>query len=149
MQMIFELIDEEAFIGKNGGLTSEGITNVALISQSMNAAKQQIKDYGEALEKLNEDLENGNISTSEYEEQQKDFLSAIRDSVGVVEDYKDEIIDLWKAQLEAEMMLSKIALISIKNYFKQRKTTILIVGMLEARQKKSIRLRLKLAPFPE
>lgn len=96
------LLNDEAFIGKNGGLTSEGITNVALISQSMNAAKQQIKDYGEALEKLNEDLENGNISTSEYEEQQKDFLSAIRDSVGVVEDYKDEIIDLWKAQLEAE-----------------------------------------------
>ena len=96
------LLNDEAFIGKNGGLTSEGITNVALISQSMNAAKQQIKDYGEALEKLNEDLENGNISTSEYEEQQIDFLSAIRDSVGVVEDYKDEIIDLWKAQLEAE-----------------------------------------------
>ena len=96
------LLNDDAFIGKNGGLTAEGITNVALISQSMNAAKQQIRDYGEALEKLNEDLENGNISTSEYEEQQKDFLSSIRDSVGVVEDYKDEIIDLWKAQLEAE-----------------------------------------------
>lgn len=96
------LLNDDAFIGKNGGLTAEGITNVALISQSMNAAKQQIRNYQEALKKLNEDLENGNISTSEYEEQQKEFLSSIRDSVGVVEDYKDEIIDLWKAQLEAE-----------------------------------------------
>lgn len=96
------LLNDDAFIGKNGGLTSEGIANIALISQGMNAAKQQIRDYGEALEKLNEDLKNGNISTSEYEEQQKDFLSSIRDSVGVVEDYKDEIIDLWKSQLEAE-----------------------------------------------
>lgn len=96
------LLNDDAFIGKNGGLTAEGITNVALISQSMNAAKQQIRDYQEALKKLNEDLENGNISTSEYEEQQKDFLSSIRDSVGVVEDYRDEIVDLYTQMLEKE-----------------------------------------------
>lgn len=96
------LLNDDAFIGKNGGLTSEGITNIALISQSMNAAKQQIRDYQEALKKLNEDLENGNISTSEYEEQQKDFLNSIRDSVGVVEDYKNEIVDLYTQMLEKE-----------------------------------------------
>ena len=96
------LLNDDAFIGKNGGLTSEGIANIALISQGMNAAKQQIRDYQEALKKLDEDLQNGNISTSEYEEQQSEFLSSIRDSVAVVEDYKDEIVDLWKAQLEAE-----------------------------------------------
>lgn len=96
------LLNDDAFIGKNGGLTAEGITNVALISQSMNAAKQQIRDYQEALKKLNEDLENGNISTSEYEEQQKDFLSSIRDSVGVVEDYRNEIVDLYTQMLEKE-----------------------------------------------
>lgn len=96
------LLNDDAFIGKNGGLTAEGITNVALISQSMNAAKQQIRDYQEALKKLNEDLENSNISTSEYEEQQKDFLSSIRDSVGVVEDYRDEIVDLYTQMLEKE-----------------------------------------------
>lgn len=95
-------LDDDAFIGEFGGLTSDGITNLALISQSMNAAKQQIRNYQEALKKLDEDLQAGNISTGEYEEQQKDFLAAIRDSVGVVEDYRDEITDLWRDMLEKE-----------------------------------------------
>lgn len=96
------MLHSDAFVGQNGGLTIEGITNLALISQGMNAAKQQIKNYNEALKKLDEDLKNGNISTSEYKEQQKDFLDSIRDSVGVVEDYKNEIVDLYRKQLEAE-----------------------------------------------
>lgn len=96
------MLHSDAFVGQSGGLTIEGITNLALISQGMNAAKQQIKNYNEALKKLDEDLKNGNISTSEYKEQQKDFLDSIRDSVGVVEDYKNEIVDLYRKQLEAE-----------------------------------------------
>ena len=75
---------------------------MALISQSMNAAKQSIRNYQEALKKLDEDLKAGNISTSEYEEQQKDFISQISDSVGVVEDYRNEITDLWQEMLEKE-----------------------------------------------
>ena len=97
-----DLLHDDAFIGEFGGLTTEGLTNVALISQSMNAAKQSIRNYQEALKKLDEDLQNGNISTSEYEEQQKDFLEQIRDSVGVVEDYRNEITDLWQEMLEKE-----------------------------------------------
>lgn len=96
------LLNSDAFVGKNGGLTLDGIANLALISQGMNAAKQQIKNYQEALKKLDEDLKNGNISTEEFEEQQKDFLDQISSSVGVVENYKDSIVDLYKKQLEAE-----------------------------------------------
>lgn len=96
------LLNSDAFFDKNGGLTVDGIANLALISQGMNAAKQQIKNYQEALKKLDEDLKNGNISTSEYKEQQKEFLDQISSSVGVVEDYKDSIVDLYKQQLEAE-----------------------------------------------
>ena len=96
------LLNSDAFVGKNGGLTLDGIANLALISQGMNAAKQQIKNYNEALKKLDEDLKNGNISTSEYKEQQKEFLDQISSSVSVVEDYKDSIVDLYKKQLEAE-----------------------------------------------
>ena len=96
------LLNSDAFVGENGGLTLDGIANLALISQGMNAAKQQIKNYQEALKKLDEDLKNGNISTSEYEEQQKDFLDQISSSVNIVEDYKNSIVDLYKQQLEAE-----------------------------------------------
>lgn len=96
------LLNSDAFVGENGGLTLDGIANLALISQGMNAAKQQIKNYNEALKKLDEDLKNGNISTSEYKEQQKDFLDQISSSVGVVEDYKDSIVDLYTKMLEQE-----------------------------------------------
>lgn len=97
-----ELLDSDAFIGENGGLTSEGLANLSLISQAMNAGKQSIRNYQEALKKLDEDLQNGNISTSEYEEQQKDFLEQIRNSVGVVEDYRDSIVDLWSDMITKE-----------------------------------------------
>lgn len=96
------LLNSDAFVGKNGGLTLDGIANLALISQGMNTAKQQIKNYQEALKKLDEDLKNGNISTSEYKEQQKEFLDQISSSVGVVEDYKDSIVDLYTKMLEQE-----------------------------------------------
>lgn len=102
MDQVRDLLNSDAFVDTKGGLTAEGITNIALISSAMNNAKQQIRDYQEALKKLDEDLQNGNISTSEYEEQQSDFLQSIRDSVGVVEDYKSSIVDLYTEMLEKE-----------------------------------------------
>ena len=102
MDQIRDLLDSDAFVDENGGLTAEGITNLSLISSAMNTAKQEIRDYQEALKKLDEDLAAGNISTSEYEEQQKDFLDQIRESVGVVEDYKSSIVDLYTEMLEKE-----------------------------------------------
>lgn len=97
-----DLIKDDALVAKNGSLTSDGLAYLGLTSSAMNTAKQQIRDYQEAIKKLAEDLENGNITTEDYEEHQKDFLESIRDSVGVVEDYKNEIIDLWETQLKAE-----------------------------------------------
>ena len=56
-------LSEDSLISETGGLTENGITSVALISAAMNNAKQQIKDYSTALEKLERDLKKGNIST--------------------------------------------------------------------------------------
>ena len=97
-----DLLHDDAFVGADGGLTTEGLTNVALISQSINASKQQIKNYSAALEKLNEDLQAGNISTSEFEEQQKDFLEAIREGTLDVSNYQEELVSLWQEMIEKE-----------------------------------------------
>lgn len=102
MDEVRDLLDSDVFVDTKGGLTAEGITNLSLISSAMNVEKQRIRDYQQAIEKLSEDLDNGNISTSEYEEQQSDFLQSIRDSVGVVEDYKSSIVDLYTEMLEKE-----------------------------------------------
>ena len=95
-------LSEDSLISETGGLTENGITSVALISAAMNNAKQQIKDYSTALEKLEQDLEAGNISTSEFEEKQLEFLQAIRDSSGEVSDYQNTLIDMYTTMLERE-----------------------------------------------
>lgn len=95
-------LSEDSLISETGGLTENGITSIALISAAMNSAKQQIKDYSTALEKLEQDLEAGNISTSEFEEQQLEFLQAIRDSSGEVADYQNTLIDMYTTMLERE-----------------------------------------------
>ena len=102
MDEVRDLLDSDAFIDTKGGLTSDGITNLGLISSAMNVEKQRVRDLNEAIVKLSEDLDNGNISTSEYEEQLKDFTDQIYESTGVISDYQSEIIDLWQTQLEAE-----------------------------------------------
>lgn len=102
MDKVRDLLDSDAFVDTKGGLTSEGITNLGLISSAMNVEKQRVRDLNEAIVKLSEDLDNGNISTSEYEDQLKDFTDQIYESTGVISDYQNEIIDLWQTQLEAE-----------------------------------------------
>ena len=106
------LLNSDAFLDKNGGLTVDGIANLALISQGMNAAKQQIKNYRKALEKLQQDLDNGNISTQEFEESSKKFMDEIASSTSKIESYKDEIVSLYTNMLEKE---NEVVQTSIKN----------------------------------
>ena len=102
MDQIRDLLDSDAFVDTKGGLTAEGITNLSLISSAMNVEKQRIRDYQQAIQKLSEDLDSGNISTSEYEEQLKDFTDQIYQSAGIVEDYRDSIVDLWEEMITQE-----------------------------------------------
>ena len=102
MDEVRDLLDSDAFIDENGGLTAEGITNLSLISSAMNTVKQEIRDYQEAIQKLSEDYENGNISTSEYEDNLQSFLESIRSGVSDVESYRDEIVSLYTEMLEKE-----------------------------------------------
>ena len=97
-----DLLDSDAFVGKNGGLTADGITNIALISSAMNEQKQSIKNYRAALEKLQEDYDKGNISAKEFKETSKEFMDEITSGVSNVEKYKDEIVSLYEEMLEKE-----------------------------------------------
>jgi uncharacterized protein YjdB len=119
MDEMRDLLDSDAFIGTDGGLTSEGLTNLTLISSAMNVEKQRIRDFQEAIKKLNEDLDAGNISTSEYEEQLDSFLSEIRSGVSTVNDYEDEILSLHEEMLQAE---NDIVQSTIKKYRDLNKT---------------------------
>lgn len=97
------LLNEEAFFDKSGQITSDGLAYIALTAQQMKHQQQIVSDYTEGLKKLDEELANGTLSTEEYQEEQKKFLEAIREGVSNVEDYKNQIIDLYKQQMEAEV----------------------------------------------
>jgi len=115
------LMDDDSFVAKDGSLTSNGLANIAMIMQGMNASKQITADYTEALKKLDNALQNNIISQSEYDEQQQDILDTINDSVGTTEDYKNELIDLYKQMAESEVDSQNERIDKMQEYMKTQK----------------------------
>ncbi|MDD3362795.1 MAG: phage tail tape measure protein [Hespellia sp.] len=110
------LIDKDSMVAKDGSLTSNGLANIAMIMQGMNASKQIVATYTEALKKLGEALDNGTISQSEYDEQQKDILDTINDSAGATVDYKNELIDIYKEMAKSEVDSQNKRINKMKEY---------------------------------
>lgn len=96
------LLNEDAFFAKNGGLTEEGLAELALLQQGIAASKNEIADYREGLEKLKKSYENGVISLDEYNEKSEEYCDGIRDSIKDVSDYEDALTDLYMTQMQAE-----------------------------------------------
>ena len=96
------LLNEDAFFAKNGGLTEEGLAELALLQQGIAASKNEIADYREGLDKLKQSYENGVISLDEYNEKSEEYCAGIRDSIKDVSDYEDALTDLYMTQMQAE-----------------------------------------------
>lgn len=119
----------DTLVDSDGNITESGYANIALISQGIMSQKQVIADYTEAIRKLDEELENGVITQSEYNDYQAEYMSVIRDSASAVKDYENELIDMYKSQLEAqndvlieEIDLRRKALEAKKDYYDYDKT---------------------------
>ena len=100
LDFIRDLLNEDGFFEDDGTITSEGSANIALIGKAMSTAKQQIADYRKALEKVQDEYDNGNITLEEYNERSRDYIETIKDSVKAVEDYKDSLVDMYKTQMQ-------------------------------------------------
>lgn len=118
------LLNEEGFFDDNGKMTSQGYANIALLGESMSAAKKQVADYRVALEKLQEEYDNGNITLDSYNERSRDYIDTIKSSISAIEDYKDALVDLYKTQITKEndtlqesINLRKEALSKKKDYY--------------------------------
>ena len=118
------LLNEDAFFTKDGAFTDEAYAKIALTADAMSKCKQQIANATEALNKLDEMYQNGLISEEEYSEKQKELLNTVRENTIAVNDYKNELIDLYKKQMEKEnealkknIELRKRALQAQKDYW--------------------------------
>ena len=96
------LLNEDAFFAKNGGLTEEGLAELALLQQGISASKNEIADYREGLDKLKKSYANGVISLDEYNEKSEEYCAGIRDSIKDVSDYEDALTDLYMTQMRTE-----------------------------------------------
>ena len=96
------LLNEDAFFAKNGGLTEEGLAELALLQQGIAASKNEIADYREGLDKLKQSYANGVISLDEYNEKSEEYCAGIRDSIKDVSDYEDALTDLYMTQMRTE-----------------------------------------------
>lgn len=102
LDSFYNLLNEEAFFDKNGGITEDGLAGLALIQQGMATAKKEIADYTTGLNKLQESLDNGVISQKEFDEKSEEYRQGLQDAVANVEDYKNSIEDLYITQLKTE-----------------------------------------------
>lgn len=98
-----DLLNDDAFLDKQGRITEEGLAQVALLQQSIGTAKQKIADYTTGLQKLKESYDNGVISLTEYNDKSKDYREGIQSSIADVKSYQDSLVDLYKNAMSTEV----------------------------------------------
>lgn len=129
MDHLRSLMDEEQFLDDNANLTGRGYANIALIGNGMQLASQQVADYREALNKLEEERQKGIITEEEYIDLSREYMAQIRNSVNAVESYKQALVSLYEQQVKKEneilqknIDLRKDALKRKKDYYDYDKT---------------------------
>ena len=86
-------------------ITDKGFANIALIANSMKQAKQQIRDYREALKRLDEDFKNGNIGQTEFNETSREYVEIIQNSAKAVAGYEDNLVSMYTTMIQNENKL--------------------------------------------
>ena len=94
-----DLLNDDAFLDKNGGITDEGLAQITLLSQSIGNAKQKISDLTTGLQKVKELYDNGVISLKESAEYRKELQSSTSD----VKSYQKSLTDLYQNALKTEV----------------------------------------------
>lgn len=98
--------DAEFFDSEYGiDITDKGYANLQLLGQSIQQAKQQIKDYRVALEKLDKEYKNGNITVEEYNNLSREYTEQIQDSAKAVAQDEDSIVNMYTTMIQNENQL--------------------------------------------
>lgn len=117
-----DLLNDDAFLDKQGRITEDGLAQIALLQQSIGTAKQKIADYTTGLQKLKESYDNGVISLTEYNDKSKDYREGIQGSIADVKSYQDSLVDLYKNAMSTEVDYLDKIISKQKNLLDQRKS---------------------------
>lgn len=95
------LMDSDTFISdSDASFTENGLTNLLLLQESIDATKTKMANYRTQIENLNEQYENGCWSQEEYAEKLKELHDGLLDSATAMANYEQEMLDMYEAQLE-------------------------------------------------
>ena len=94
--------DTESFYNDDGSFTTNGLTNILLTQESIDATKQKIANYREGLNKLEEQYKNGCYSLDEYNEKSKQLLDGIQQESAALSELKQNMLDMYETQIKKE-----------------------------------------------
>lgn len=94
--------DEDSFYNDDGSLTQNGLTNVLLLQESIDAIKDKLANYRVALDKLEEQYQNGCYSAEEYKEKTEELLKGIQDASSSMAEYRQQILSVYETQVKTE-----------------------------------------------
>nr|DAY96369.1 MAG TPA: ATPase [Caudoviricetes sp.] len=98
-----DLLNDDAFLDKKGGITDEGLAQITLLSQSIGNAKQKISDLTTGLQKVKKLYDNGVISLKEYNEKSAEYRKELQSSTSDVKSYQKSLTDLYQNALKTEV----------------------------------------------
>ena len=94
--------DEDSFYNDDGSLTQNGLTNVLLLQESIDATKDKLANYRVALDKLEEQYQNGCYSVEEYKEKTEELLKGIQDASSSLAEYRQQMLSVYETQVKTE-----------------------------------------------
>lgn len=86
-----------------GTWTDEAISTLGLYMQQMELARHQANSYSEAIDKLNEDFQNGDYSAVEYMDKLSELKENMWQSVNSAESLEDAIVFLNETRINKEI----------------------------------------------
>lgn len=94
------LFDDFDTVDDNGNWSKEAISHLGLLAQKMELAKYQVSQYGDEINKLNEDYLNGKYSLLEYQEKLAELSQEQWSAIDVVQSTEDAIVSLNEARID-------------------------------------------------
>ena len=96
------IIDSSSLFNEDGMLTEQGITQLGLYAQELGNARQLTAEYGNAIDALKKELDNGNITQEQYGKELEKYTKGQQSAVKATDSARDSILKLVKEGIKEE-----------------------------------------------
>lgn len=94
--------DTESFYDDDGAFSTNGLTNILLVQEQIDATKDKIANYREGLNKLDEMYKNGAIGPEYYKTKTDEMLKSLQQESATLADLKQNLLDMYTTQVTKE-----------------------------------------------